>query len=218
MDEHSLLTRIKSEIEHDLAPVRPLAPPGLRALWLLATWVGLAAFVLLAFGPRQDIGILEPWRSAGFSLVEVAFCVGLLALALRYSIPAMTGSPSMGLGWVAGALAVHVILSWATREASALAPPVGHEWGTGLACLGAITALSLAPLAVGASLLARGLLTQLIPAVLLTGLASGLAAEATWRLHCAYSTWAHVLPFHSGALVLPLLVAALGGIVVGRRV
>ena len=156
-------------------------------------------------------------RSVGFSLIELAFCVVLLFISLRFSIPAMAGSPSTALGWVAGALVVHFIVSGVTLERSALSPQAGHEWRDGLTCLSAITILSLAPLALGAVLLLRGLLTRLLPAFLLTGLACGLAAEATWRLHCAYSTWGHVLPFHTGALVLPLLVASAAAMSVGRR-
>jgi hypothetical protein len=118
----------------------------------------------------------------------------------------MAGSLLTALVWVAGALLVHIVVSWATLERSALSPPAGHEWRIALACLSAITLLSLAPLALGIALLSRGLLTRLLPVFVLTGLASGLAAESLWRLHCPYSSWSHVLPFHSGALAVPLLV------------
>jgi len=216
VDEKDLLARVTREIAPDLMPVKPLGAPGSRALWLPATWVVLVGLVLTAFGLREDAEALGIWGSVGFSLIEVACCFWLLLIGLRFSIPAMAGSRSTALLWMAGALLVHVLLSWATLGRSALSPPSGHEWSAGLACLSAITVLSLVPLAVGTALLLRGLVTQLFPAFLLTGLASGLAAEATWRFHCAYSTWGHVLPFHSAALVLPLLVATFVAMSVGR--
>jgi hypothetical protein len=217
MDDNDLLTRVRREIEADLGPVTPLRAPGLRALWLPATWLVLATLVLSTFGLRGDVGALGAWGSAGFSLIEVTCGLLLFLVALRLSIPAMAGSLSTIPIWMAGALLVHFLVSWATLGRSALAPPPGHQWSAGLACLSAITLLSLAPLAVGTILLRRGLLTQALPAFLLTGLASGLAAEAVWRLHCAYSTWGHVLPFHSAALILPLLVATAAATSIGRR-
>ena len=217
MDDQELLKRLEGEIGRDLAPVRPLTAPGVRALWLPAAWAVLVGLVWLVLGPRQDIAVLGAWRLVGFSVVEVAFCAVLLCLGLRLSIPAMAGPASTALWWVAGALLVHFMSSWATLERSALSPPAGHEWRIGLACLSAITMLSLPPLALGAVLLRRGLLTRALPAFLLTGLASGLAAEATWRLHCPYSNWGHVLLFHSGAFVLPLLIASAAAVAMDRR-
>jgi hypothetical protein len=217
LDDHDLLTRLKSEIAPDLATVQPLPAPGLRALWLLAAWVVLAGGLFMVLGSRQDVEVLGPWRSVGFSLVEVAFCLGLFRIGLRFSIPAMAGSLSTALVWVAGALLVHIVVNWATLERSALSPPAGHEWRTALACLSAITLLSLAPLALGFVLLSRGLLTRLLPVIVLTGVASGLAAESLWRLHCPYSNWSHVLLSHSGALVVPVLVASAAAMWVRHR-
>lgn len=216
MEEHDLLTQLKSEIEPDLAPVRPLGAPSSRALWLLATWVVLMGGILAVFGPRQDIGVLGIWRSVGFSMIEVAFCFMLVIVSLRFSIPALAGSLSTALLWVAGALLVHFLISWATLGRSAVSPASGHEWRAGLACLSAITALSLAPLALAAFLMLRGLLMRPILAFVLAGLASGVGAEAAWRLHCTYSNWDHVLTFHSGALVLVPLVASVAAVFVGR--
>ena len=216
MAEQDLLTRLKSEIGPDLTPVRPLGAPGSRALWMLETWIVLGGGILV-FGPRPDIGALGAWRSVGFSLVEVAVCFVLVVIGLRSSIPAMAGSRSSALVWMAGALAVHVLVAWGTLERSAMAPQPGDEWRTGLACGVGIAVLSLAPLGLGTVLLRRGLLTRPFLAFGLTGFTCGLAAEAAWRLHCEYSAWGHVLPFHLGALVFPLLVAFAAAVVVSRR-
>jgi hypothetical protein len=208
LDEHELLARLKSQIEPDLAPVRPLPRPGSRALWLLGLWVMLGAGVLLALGPRADVDVLGAWRSIGFSLVEVAACFWLVRLSLRSAIPAMSGSLWTAIAGLAIASCLHLVLSWVALERNDLSPPHGEELRDGLRCFASIVVLALAPLVLGGVLLVRGLLTRYAMPFMLMGFASGLAAEATWRLHCPYSGWAHVLPFHTGALVLSMLLAS----------
>lgn len=216
MDDHELLTRLKSRIEPDLAPVRPLPPPGSQALWLLALWVLLGAGVLLALGPRSDVNVLGASRSIGFSLVEVAVCFWLVRFSLRSSIPAMSGSLWTAVAGVAMASCIHLVLSWAALDRNDLSPPHGEELRDGLRCFASIIVLALAPLVIGGVLLVRGLLTRYALPFVLMGFACGLAAEATWRLHCPYSGWAHVLPFHSGALLLPMLLAVAVALFVRR--
>jgi hypothetical protein len=207
LDDQELLMRLKARIEPDLAPVQPLGVPRLRALWLLAVWLALVAGILLGPGPRPDFEILGPWRTVGFSLVEVALCFVLAVVGLRMSIPAMRGSLAAAVSLMAVAVVVHLGLSWATLERSALSPPEGQAWRAGLTCLSTIAALGLGPLVLGGRLLMRGLMTRRLLAFASLGLASGLAAEAAWRLHCEYSAWSHVLYFHTGAVVLFVLVA-----------
>lgn len=208
MDELELLTRLRDRIGPDLKPVRPLSAPGVRALWLLAVWVVLAAVITVTLGPRQDILTLGPWRSVGYSLVEIASSSTLVLVGFRFCIPAMSGSRWIALGWVVVALGLHVAISWVTLERSDLSPPHDMELRDGLACFAAIMILGLGPLVLGAVLLLRGLLTRYFLSFMLVGLASGLAAEATWRLHCPYSAWDHVLRFHSGAMLLFMLIAS----------
>lgn len=217
MDDHELLTRLKNRIEPDLAPVRPLGAPGSRALWLLGIWIVLCAGILLGPGPRQDIGVLGPWRSIGFSLIEVAFSFALAITSLRAAVPAMRGSLAGALAWMAIALLIHLGVSDATLERSSLAPSYGQELRDGLRCLSAIVVLGLAPLMVGAVLLFRGLPTRRVLAFVTMGLAVGLAAEAAWRLHCDYSVWNHVLYFHSTALVLFALLASVAASTLRRN-
>lgn len=208
MDEHELLARLKSRIGPELTPVRPLAAPGWQALWLLVSWLLLGAGVLLALGLRPDVDLLGGWRSAGLSLTEMALGFWLVRLSLRSSIPALSGSLSAAVASVAIAGCLHLLVSGVTLGRSDLLPPHGEELRDGFRCFASIVALGLAPLLLGGVLLVRGLLTRPVLAFALTGLASGLAAEATWRLHCPYSAWDHVLPSHSGALVLMMLVAS----------
>lgn len=216
MDEQELLKRLRSEIGPELAPVRPFSPPGARALWLMVVWLALGAGVFMLLGPRQDIGVLGAWRSIGLSLVELVACFMLAVVAFRLAVPAMAGSTRGALAWVAVALGLHLVISWVTLDRSAMSPPHGQEWRDGLTCLASIAALGAAPLVMGAALLARGLLRHYLVPFLLTGFASGLAGEAIWRLHCPYSAWDHVLLFHSGALLLFLLLGSVAAWVVRR--
>jgi hypothetical protein len=217
LDENELLARLKSRIGPDLAPVRPLPSPGSQALWLLLVWMTLGTGVLLLLGLRPDFGTLGTWPSIGFSLIEIAVCFWLVHLSLRSSIPAMSGSLGIAIAGIATASCVHLLLSWATLDRNDLSPAQGEELRDGLRCFTAIVALALGPLMLGGVLLLRGLLTRYLVPFALTGFASGLAGEATWRLHCPYSAWDHVLPSHTGALALVVLVATGVALLVRRR-
>jgi len=217
LEGDELFQRLKREIATDWAPVRPLAGPSLRALWLIPVWSLVASLVVTLFGARPDANVLGTWRMLGFSLAQIAVCVALLRDSLQRSIPAMAAPGAWMILWASGALLVHVVVSWSTLTVSPLTPSSGQDWSSALACLSAITLMSLAPLLLGAALLLQGLLTRPLPAFALIGLASGLVVEAAWRLHCPYSNWGHVLPFHSGTLLLPVLLALGIATRTGRR-
>jgi hypothetical protein len=208
LDEHELLTRLKSHIGPNPAPVRPLPAPASQAAWLLVLWILLGGGVLLALGPRPDVHLLGGWRSAGLSLIEIALSLWLVHVSLRSSIPGMSPSMSAAVASVAIAWSIHVLISWTALGRSDLSPPHGEELRDGLRCFASIVALALVPLLLGGVLLVRGLLTRYVLPFALTGFASGLAAEAIWRMHCPYSAWDHVLPFHSGAMALMMAVAS----------
>ena len=216
MDDDDLLKRLREQIERDLAPVRPLRAPWMRALVPLGAGVTIGALVSLVAGVRPDIDVVGAWRLLGFLLLQAAFCGGLFVIVLRWSIPAMSPSLATALLYASGALLVQALISWAILGRSALSPPTGSELRIGLACLSAITLMSLAPLAAGAALLLRGLPSRLLAAFALAAFASGLTVEAVWRLHCRYSTWTHLLPFHWGAVLAALLVALIAATYAGR--
>jgi hypothetical protein len=179
----------------------------LRALWLPAVSAALGLAVVIGLGWRSDFGILGAWRTVGFSTIQVGFALAPLLVGLRLSIPAGGGSLAMALAAAAGALLAHLLVSGLTLDASALSPPAGYESTSGLTCLSAIALTSVVPLAGAIVLLRRGVVTRWLLSLLVIGLASGLAGEAVWRLHCPFSVWSHVLPFHTGALLVSLLAA-----------
>src|SRR4029453_17252228 len=87
---------LRQAIAADLSPVRPLPPPWRRALALapFAAVLLVAAPLLFQFRDLDALGWLLSW---GASLVQAAAGVGLVAAALRESIPGRT--------WSTGALA-----------------------------------------------------------------------------------------------------------------
>jgi hypothetical protein len=201
------LERLEREIARDLAPVRPFAPPGAQAMWPMGVALLVAAAIVIVMGLRADAARIGGWTIAAVFLAQAAVAAVVFRGALRCSIPGMGGAVSGALLWIGMAPAFEVAINSVTAGRSALTPAPGREWVTGLACLGGIAVASLAPLAVGTVLLGRGWVTRPLAAFTLLGVAGGLAAEAAWRLHCPYSSWSHVLPFHVAALVLPVLVA-----------
>ena len=77
--------------------------------------------------------------------------------------------------------------------------------------------IGLLPLAIGLFLVARGLLHRPVLSGLSIGLASGLVAESLYRAHCPYSGFEHMLPWHSGAIVLMSMAGLVAGWVWSRR-
>jgi hypothetical protein len=215
LDEHDMLTRLRSAIEPALVPVTPLGRPAARAIRLMALFVVLIGGVPAALGPRPDVAPPELWEYIGLSLLQAMCVYVLLVVSLRLSMPALPQSPSTAFAWIAVAVSIHVLISWVAQARSATSP-TGHEWTTGLACAGAITLLGLAPLAFGTLMLFRGLLPRRLLAFAMMGLSSALGAEAAWRLHCGYSAWSHIVPFHSGTLILLTLVAVGAAVALGQ--
>jgi hypothetical protein len=207
LNDDYLLKRLREQIQGDMAPVRPLRAPGIRALLPVAACLALGGLVMMVAGLRRDIEVIGAWRLLLFAKLQLAACAWLYTISLRWSIPAMGRSPLMALMWVPGGLLVQALFTAAILERSALAPPSGSEWRTGLACLTAIALISLAPLAAAALMTLRGLPMRLLAGFAIIGFASGLSAEAVWRVHCPYSAWGHVLPFHYGPLLATVLVA-----------
>ena len=202
------LARLREVIGPDVAPVQPLAVPGVRALWVLIPWCVLAAGVFVWFGFRPDLDALGVRSQAALSLAQVAACLAIVRFSLRSSIPGLMPATSSAMMITAGAVLLHLVIGWDTVARGWLAFPIGREWSVGLACLGAIAVMSVPSLIVGLTMLQNGVLTRALSAAVLVGTAAGLMAESIWRLHCPYSTWGHLLPFHTGALLMPILLAA----------
>lgn len=202
MIEQDTLERLKRAIGPAPVAVEPLRASAVRALGPAALSLVLMIGVVALLGRRADVTADAFLGYAAFSALQVACGAWLVVVCLRLGIPGRSPAPLLILGSAAVALGAHFIASWAAVSHLATAPPVAEAWRIGLACLGAVTALSIAPAAWVAVLYRRGLAMHPGRAFGLAGLAGGLGAEAAWRLHCEYSAWSHVLAWHDGAVLL----------------
>jgi hypothetical protein len=210
LEEDKLLNKLKSEIEGDLTPVRPVLSPGIRSALFFPIWAALGAFSILVFGLREDYAQLGGWGTFGLAGAQL-FVAGVLVLVgMRNSIPGMM--TSSGLSWVAAALSLVLFLltSGLVYSISPVAPPPGMFVGKALACLSFISLMGVAPLVLGLLLISRGLPLRVGVLGIVIGLGSGLGTEAAWRLHCAYSDWGHILVAHGGGLMVVLALGLAG--------
>jgi hypothetical protein len=192
------------DLSSDFKPVRPLAHPRLRALWITPVWLLIVAIVLVVLGLRPDYTRLGPEATWGLSFIQLLACLLVFYAMLRSTIP----GDSMPL-WILASIGlsgmvIHAGVSWISDQWSPNLAEPGHEWRAGLACLSAIIIFALLPFAFGIVWIRAGLPIQARATGILLGLGSGLAAEAAWRLHCPISSWDHVLVSHSGAVLVAM--------------
>jgi hypothetical protein len=197
---------LRRAIAANLSPVRPLAPPWKRALVLapFAAVLLVAAPLIFQFRDLDALGWLLSW---GASFVQAAAGVGLVAAALRESIPGRNWSTRTLVLLAAGVLALVTAVTVASWHASPVTLVRG--WLTvGLICFAASVASALPATIVTAWLALRALPTRPAVAGLLAGLGGGLMADAGWRLFCHYSDPPHVLATHLGGVLCAGLVGA----------
>jgi hypothetical protein len=203
---------LRVRLAADYQPVRPLRGPLTRAAGLMP----FAALALVAaplwFELRVDLprlGWLQAW---GWSLMQSAAGVAMVAAALREAVP--------GRGWARGALALWLMLpialvavaTWTTFAASPIF--VGRAWlPIAAMCLAGSLATALPGASLAAVLAARAYPTRPGVTGLVGGLGAGLMADAGWRLFCHFSEPAHVF----GAHLLAVVIAGLCGAVLARR-
>ncbi len=201
-----MLERLKTELDGDFAPVVPLAGSWQRALWLSPAALLLAAAAITLFGLRIDharFGTLGLW---GLGIVQFGAAYLVFAASLRSTIPGRGLAPIL----LSAAAFAAAITHLAASEISLLISPngvePGQEWRFGFICIAIILIFAAIPFLIGIRLLRSGLSIQIRSTGVLMGLASGLTAEAAWRFHCPFTTWDHVLPFHTGAILAVLLI------------
>jgi hypothetical protein len=207
-DAIKLPADLRARLETDYRPVRVMRSPFARALWLLP----LAALALvaapIAFNVRPDapqLGWLGVW---GFSILQSAIGLVVVAAALRESIP--------GRGWSRGAIALWlsmpVIAIVAVTMISFQQSPVsldGGWWVVGGACFSGSAATALPVVAFASILAARAYPTRPALAGALLGLGAGLMADAGWRIFCHFSEPGHVLSAHLAAVVMSTTIGSL---------
>jgi hypothetical protein len=192
-----LLSRIRA----DVGPVRPLAPPWRRALWLAPLGAGLVLAVPVVWGRRADMGLLG--GGVGWLLSGLQALAGLwvLGAALREAVPGRSLSRRALAATACGALGLLLGVTVVTALASPHPVPPGVFLRFAWECYG-IAALSGLPLLAAAGwLVSRALPTRPALTGALYGLGAGLVSDAGMRLFCWVSDPLHVLVSHGGAVL-----------------
>jgi hypothetical protein len=196
---------LRRALEADHRRVRPLPPPSRRMLWVALCAAALLVAVPLAAGLRPNaarLGLLLLW---GGTAVQLASGLALVVLALREAIPGAGLGRGAAAAALAGGIAVQVLISLA-GAAIAHTIPAAPFFG-GAKCMGLEEAIGAPALLVAAVLIARAYAVRPAWAGLLGGAGAGLIADGVWRLVCPYEDVAHLLVWHTGAV---LLLAAAG--------
>ena len=209
MIHDSSFERVRDEVSKNLEPVTPLRPAWMSALVAIPMALFLLSLVLVVYGLRSDAASIGGWALWGPASLMVGAAYAVLTLALVQRAPESTVSR---LWWVAlPLLSIAIQLGGTYWTLAKSGPPVAVSWQTEAMCFGRISALGVPPVILALWLLSRGLPLRPKVAGLLAGIGGGLVSEGVYRLHCGMSHPAHIVVWHTGAI----LVMGLGGLIAG---
>ena len=207
-------------VTQDLRPVRPSPQPLQVALRLVPLALVMSSVILLAIGPRHDLGLLGPLLTWGASGAQFLLAVALIWIAAHEGAPSgRLPRPMVYSAAIAASLTVVLVtlLTFSTSPSNETAmqgfrlPPTVHvsPWVMGSVC------------GIG-STIAGGILVTLFSLVFrnsiairptvagaLYGAGAGLAINAGWRIACPISTPWHALGAHGAAIVATAILGAL---------
>ncbi|MFQ5742097.1 MAG: NrsF family protein [Acidobacteriota bacterium] len=192
--------RLREAVAVDLRPVRPLASPWRRVLWVAPVVALILVFAIAHFGVRPDLNHLSPWLSWLPVGVQLMMGLALLALALQEAVPGMGISRTVVVCFCLLALGLHVgvnLLIW-------LSYPMGtanflQSWWN---CFHYEVLLGIPLLVVITVLAASALPVRPRTVGLLSGAGAGIMSDASWRMICPITTPYHVLLAHGGGILL----------------
>ncbi len=216
-------------IAQDLRPVRPSPQPLHLALRMVPLALLVSSVILLAIGPRHDLGVLGPLLAWGASAAQFVLAIVFVWIAAHEGTPAgRLPRQTVYSAAVAASLLVVLVtlLTYSTSPASEpllRVPPWINEtlraapWIMGFAC-GIGGTLAGGMLVLVFSLIFRNsLATRPTEAGALYGAGAGLAINAGWRIACPVSTLSHALGAHGGAIIATVILGALIGRFLGNR-
>jgi hypothetical protein len=206
---------LRARLAAEYKPVRPLAAPLARVLWLLPFAVMAVAAAPLVFNVRTDamrLGWMGLWGASG---LQVLTGLALMAAALREAVPGRGWTVTAAALWISVPLVLVVMVTLNSWESSPAVVRSGW-WFVGLLCFGGSFASGLPVVALASVLAARAYPTRPALAGALLGLGAGLVADAGWRVFCHFSEPAHVLSAHVGAVLMSMLAGSLLATVICR--
>jgi hypothetical protein len=217
VEEDRLLKQLKKDLGGSFGPVKPLPVPWKRAIWIFPVSLLLTGITLMSFHLRPDYAAFRPMAFWGFCLLQIIASYLILTVSLEACIPGSARASGFFIAAGLLGLAVQVSLSWFIYRISPNFPAPGLEWHLGTACMLGVCMLGILALFSGFLLARAGLPIRARVAGVLFGLASGLAAEASWRVHCPITSWKHILLFHDGAIVAMAACGVILGLIWEKR-
>lgn len=194
--------RLRTAVEHDLNPVRPLAPVWRRALVVAAVATALLLASVATSHLRSDFDHIPMWLSWGAAVLELLVGVLLVGLALRESVPGAALPRAWAVLAVVTAVALQVLVAAATWMYSPGIRLGDLAMQAGFGCMRHESLLALPAFALTVGLIIRALPVRPAMAGLLGGAGCGLTSDAVDHLLCPVSNLHHVLVWHTGAIVL----------------
>jgi hypothetical protein len=216
-------------IAQDLKPVRPSPQPLHLALRMVPLALLVSSLILLAIGPRHDLGILGPLLTWGASALQFALAIAFVWIAAHESTPAARLPRQVVYSAVVTAFLVVVFVTLLTFSTSHPAEPLlrvpprvnellrNSPWIMGFGCgIGSTLAGGILVL-LFSWVFRNSLATRPTVAGALYGAGAGLAINAGWRIACPISTAWHALGAHGAAIIATVLLGALIGRFLGNR-
>ena len=216
-------------IAQDLKPVRPSPQPLHLALRMVPLALLVSSVILLAIGPRHDLGTLGPLLTWGASAAQFVLAIALVWIAARESTPSgRLPRPVLYSAAIAASLVV-VFVTLLTFSTSPASEPVLRvpqrvnemlrisPWIMGFGCgIGSTLAGGILVL-LFSRMFRNSLATRPTVAGALYGAGAGLAINAGWRIACPVSTPWHALGAHGAAIITTVILGALIGRFLGNR-
>ena len=216
-------------IAQDLRPVRPSPQPFHLALRMVPVALLVSSLILVAIGPRHDLGILGPLLTWRASALQFALAIAFVWIAAHESTPAARLPRRVVYSAVAAAFLVVVFVPLLTFSTSPAAEPLlrvpqrvnemlrDSPWIMGFACgIGSTLAGGILVL-LFSWVYRNSLATRPTMAGALYGVGAGLAINAGWRIACPISTLGHALGGHGTAIIATVILGALIGRFLGNR-
>lgn len=187
----------RSHILEDLQPVRPLGAPWKRLAFLyIPCTAAFMAILVLGLGLRPDIdevGAVWSWCGSGL-FIAISFAIAIFAV--RESIPAAGVPKVYTLGLFIMTLLAQLALASALHDHHPHHVAEGEDLRMAVVCSVFIFAISLPWVFLLVRMIRRGMPPRNVRVLVLAGGAAVVAGEAVWRLHCPYTSPAHLLLAH----------------------
>jgi hypothetical protein len=209
MKDSGAKENVRTIVERDLRPVRPLWPPSKRALALMPLALAIVVGVPVINYFRPDFDTLGFFRGWGLSLLESCAGLTIVALGLRESVPGRVLRIAALVAAAVVGLAIPLVVLRATADNFNLGPKSWSEWRYGMACFRTSVLAATPILAASAFLTRRAFALRPVAAGILWGLGCGLIADAGLRLYCEFTSMPHVMLEHFGAVVASMLLGAI---------